>query len=357
MKIKLIFSLTLLSIFSLNAQNWQLVWEDDFNGSSLDQSKWIHDIGTGSQYGMWGWGNGEKQYYQSQNTTVDSGIATITVKEEPNGIIDSWSATSYFSSSKITTKGKFDFRYGKIEARIKSIDGQGFWPAFWMLPTNGSWPCDGEIDIMEQWGNPYLTNSTSGAAHIGTCPYSSSTHFYQTSSSYISSGSYADDFHIFSIIWNEDIITWYVDEIELFSLNPSSFWSIPSQSAWPFNSNEWYLMINLAITQSGPDANTVFPNQIEIDYVRVYQENPMNSSYIDVKNKFLVYPNPANDFITIEGNDVSSIKVFNIHGDIVFSKNLKNNEKVDVSILNKGMYLVELEDYFGFKINKKVIIN
>ncbi len=357
MKVRIIFFLISLFVFSLNAQNWQLVWEDDFNGSSLDQSKWVHDIGTGSQYGMWGWGNGELQYYQPQNTTLNNGIAKIEVKEEPNGIIDSWSATSYFSSSKITTKGLFNFRYGKVEARIKTIDGQGFWPAFWMLPSNGSWPCDGEIDIMEQWGNDYLTNSTSGAAHLGTCPYSSSTHFYETSSSYISSGSYADDFHTYSVIWKEDTITWYVDEIELFSLNPSSYWSIPSQSAWPFNANEWYLMINLAITQAGPNSNTVFPNQMEIDYVRVYQENLTNSINIDDKNKYIVFPNPANDVLNIQGKNVSSIKIFNIHGNIVLSKNVNNNKKVDISILNKGMYLVELEDYFGFKINKKVIIN
>ena len=357
MKIKLIFLLTSLSTFSLNAQVWQLVWEDDFNGNSIDQSKWVHDIGTGSQYGLTGWGNSEKQYYQPQNTTLVNGIATIEVKQESNGIVDSWGNSSYYSSSKITTKGKFDFRYGKVEARIKTLDGQGFWPAFWMLPNNGSWPCDGEIDIMEQWGNPYLTNQTSGAAHIGTCPYSSSTHFYETSSSYISTGSYADNFHTYSVIWKEDTITWYVDETELFSLNPSSYWSIPSQSAWPFNANEWYLMINLAITQAGPNSNTVFPNQMEIDYVRVYQENLTNSINIDNKNKYTVFPNPANDVLTIQGKNVSSIKIFNIHGNIVLSKNVNNNKKVDISILNKGMYLVELEDYFGFKINKKVIIN
>lgn len=357
MKIKLIFLLTSLSTFSLNAQVWQLVWEDDFNGNSIDQSKWVHDIGTGSQYGLTGWGNSEKQYYQPQNTTLVNGIAKIEVKQESNGIVDSWGNSSYYSSSKITTKGKFDFRYGKVEARIKTLDGQGFWPAFWMLPNNGSWPCDGEIDIMEQWGNPYLTNQTSGAAHIGTCPYSSSAHFYETSSSYISTGSYADNFHTYSVIWKEDTITWYVDETELFSLNPSSYWSIPSQSAWPFNANEWYLMINLAITQAGPNSNTVFPNQMEIDYVRVYQENLTNSINIDNKNKYTVFPNPANDVLTIQGKNVSSIKIFNIYGNIVLYKNVNNNKKVDISILNKGMYLVELEDYFGFKINKKVIIN
>jgi beta-glucanase (GH16 family) len=336
------------------SQNWQLVWEDDFNGSSLDQSKWTHDIGTGSQYDLWGWGNGESQFYQSQNTTINNGIATITVKEEPNGIVDSWGNSSYYSSSKITTKGIFDFRYGKVEARIKTIDGQGFWPAFWMLPSNGSWPCDGEIDIMEQWGGNGPTYETTGAAHIGACPGASS---YESGSMYISSGSYADDFHTYAVIWNEDTVKWYIDDVELFFLTPDSYATIPSQHLWPFNSSEWYLMINLAITQAGPNANTVLPNQIEIDYVRVYQENLTNSINIDNKNKYTVFPNPANDVLTIQGKNVSSIKIFNIHGNIVLSKNVNNNKKVDISILNKGMYLVELEDYFGFKINKKVIIN
>ena len=248
----------------LQAQNWQLVWEDDFDGTDLDLTKWMHEYGTGSQYNMWGWGNGEKQYYQSQNTTLSNGVATIEVKEEPSGIIDSWGATSYYSSSKISTKGIFDFRYGKVEARMKTIDGQGFWPAFWMLPIDGDWPCDGEIDIMEQWGGNYFTNGTTGAAHLGTCPYSQSSHFYQNFSTYISSGSYADEFHKYSVIWKEDTITWFVDDNEIFSIDPSSYWSVPSQHDWPFNTNQWYIMINLAITQSGPNANTVFPNQIQV---------------------------------------------------------------------------------------------
>jgi beta-glucanase (GH16 family) len=356
MKIRILYVFFFFCINSSYAQNWQLVWEDDFNGNALDSTKWSHDIGTGSQYGMWGWGNGELQFYQSQNTTIDSGIATITVKEEPNGLVDSWGNTSYYSSSKITTKGRFDFRYGKVEARIKTIDGQGFWPAFWMLPTGGSWPCDGEIDIMEQWGNNYFTNSTTGAAHIGTCPYSQSTHFYESSSSYISSGSYADNFHTYSIIWKEDTISWYVDQSEIFSLNPSSYWSIPSQSAWPFNSNEWYLMINLAITQAGPNANTVFPNQMEIDYVRIYQENVtgiVNTS----KNENVIYPNPSNNYLVLKGENLKCIRIFNAEGRLILDEIFSNNNRIDVRHLDSGMYLIELEDLFGITTNKKIIIN
>jgi len=261
------YSIIFVSLFfstSSFSQSWNLIWSDEFNGSSLDTAKWIHDIGTGSQYGLYGWGNSELQYYQPQNTVLDSGSVKIIANVEPNGIVDSWNNTMYYSSSKITTKGTFDFRYGKVEARIKTIDGQGFWPAFWMLPTGGNWPCDGEIDVMEQWGSDGSSNTTTGAAHVGTCPGISN---YQSSSNVISSGSYADNFHTYSIQWHPDQITWYVDNIQFLQVTPSSY----PNNTWPFNSNNWYLMFNLAITSSGPNLNTVFPSQIEIDYVRVYE--------------------------------------------------------------------------------------
>ena len=344
------FFIVLFSI-QLNSQSWQLIWEDNFDGNSIDATKWNHDYGTGSQFGMWGWGNGELQYYQAENTTINNGIATIEVKEEPSGLVDSWNNTSYYSSSKITTRGLFDFRYGKIEARIKTLDGQGFWPAFWLLPSGGSWPCDGEIDIMEQWGNNYLTNSTTGAAHIGTCPYSQSTHFYQNFSSYISSGSFADDFHTYSIIWEEDTITWFVDDVEMFQITPSSYFSIPSQHDWPFNSNNWYLMINLAITQAGPNANTVFPNNIQIDYVRVYQEN---STSIDDKT-LISSLNFEDNILTFNPLKVKGISVMDINGRKLLLT--KDNNKIYTNSLSSGVYIVETIQINGIRNYHKIIIN
>ena len=270
-----VFSIILFLIYfstnSLFSQSWNLIWNDEFSFNHLDSTKWIHDIGTGSQYGLYGWGNSELQYYQPSNTEVYNGTAKIIAKVEPNGIVDSWGNTMYYSSSKITTKGIFEFKYGKVEAKIKTIDGQGFWPAFWMLPSGGSWPCNGEIDIMEQWGSDGPTNTTTGAAHVGICPGSS---FYQSFSNVISSGSYADNFHVYSVQWQPDYIAWYVDNVQFFQVTPSSY---PSNYTWPFNSNDWYLMINLAISNStwapAPNSNTIFPSQIEIDYVRVYEQN------------------------------------------------------------------------------------
>ena len=341
----------ILFSIQLNSQSWQLIWEDNFDGNSIDATKWTHDYGTGSQFGMWGWGNGELQYYQAQNTTINNGIATIEVKEEPSGLVDSWNNTSYYSSSKITTRGLFDFRYGKIEARIKTLDGQGFWPAFWLLPSGGSWPCDGEIDIMEQWGNNYLTNSTTGAAHIGTCPYSQSTHFYQNFSSYISSGSFADDFHTYSIIWKEDTITWFVDDVEMFQITPSSYFSIPSQHNWPFNSNNWYLMINLAITQAGPNANTIFPNNIQIDYVKVYQEN-----ITSIDHKTLISTlNFEDNILTFDPLKVKSVRVMDINGRKLSL--IKDNNKIYTKSLSSGVYIVEAIQINGIRNYHKILIN
>ena len=268
MKNFLALILIILSISS-HSQNWQVIWEDEFDGNSLDLTKWSHDLGTGSAQGLWGWGNGELQYYQPDNTSVGNGVLTIEAKEEPQGISDFYSGNVpyYYSSSKILTRDKFEFKYGKVEARMKTIDGQGYWPAFWMLPGEGCWPESGEIDIMEQWGNDGSTNVTTGASHMGNCGSSSN---YIAWNESLSSGSYADAFHVYSVVWYEDYIGWYVDDVLISSVTPSSY---PSDLNWPFNDNDWFMILNLAITNAGPNSNTVLPGSIEVDYVRVSQSN------------------------------------------------------------------------------------
>ncbi len=277
MKPILLLPLMVISMH-LRAQTWNLVWSDEFNGTQLDSSFWNHDNGTGSQYGLGGWGGNELQYYQTQNAVVNNGTLKLIAKQEPAGIPSS-NGTKYYSSAKVTTQNKFEFRYGKIQDRIKTLEGQGFWPAFWMLPkgTNNlqfpglnCWPKDGEIDIMEQWASDGPTNSTTGAAHVGTNCVGPS--FYQVwNANLANNGSYAANFHTYGLEWKRDTLSWFVDSVKQLSVSPSDY----PNGNWPFNANNWYLQLNLAITSSGPNANTFFPNQIEIDYVRVYQVDPV----------------------------------------------------------------------------------
>ena len=182
--------------------------------------------------------------------------------------------------------------------------------------------------------------------------FNQSTHNYKNFSVYLSNGSYADEFHTYSIIWTEDTITWYVDEDEIFRVT-YSYNSIPSLNSWPFNSGSWYIMINLAITQSGPNANTVFPNNIEIDYVKVYQNSLTNVE----ENKYIhVYFD--NTSSTLESNKrIKNLRLYTIDGKLIVSKENLKSKSIKLNNLKAGVYLVEVEDVLGEINNSKIIIN
>ncbi len=245
--------------------NGELIFIDDFNGNEINTSKWKHDIGNGS----YGWGNGEIQFYQPENTSVSNGTLKIIAKEESGqNIVNEWGNPLNYTSSKIKTDGLFNFRYGRVQAKIKTLEGVGFWPAFWILPSNSDWPCDGEIDIMEQlWVFNGNSNISTGAAHVGNCPYSPSNHQYKSFQKNISPERFSEDFHIYEIRWEPNYIAWYIDDEFVYSVTPEDY---SSEYEWPFNRGQWYLILNLAITNSGPNDNTQFPSQLEIDWVKVY---------------------------------------------------------------------------------------
>ena len=250
-----IFLSSLLIIPQIFPQSYKLVWSDEFNGSSLDRSKWSFEIGNGTN----GWGNSELEYYtnRTQNCSEQNGILNITaLKENYNGY--------NYTSARIKTQGRFSFKYGKVEAKMKLPFGQGMWPAFWMLGDNISqvgWPKCGEIDIMEMIGGQGRENTVHGSAHWGgdyTRKYS------------LSSGTFADSFHVYDITWTPSQIAWLVDGITYATLDitPSSL------SAFQ---NNFFIILNLAVggTWPGsPDNSTVFPQSLQVDYVRVYQATP-----------------------------------------------------------------------------------
>jgi beta-glucanase (GH16 family) len=234
----------------------QLVWFEEFNYTGPpDPSKW--NIETGG----FGGGNNELQYYSDSedNLYVDNGVLTITAREEQI-------SGKEYTSARITTQNKYDFQYGKIEARIKLPYSQGMWPAFWMLGDNIStvgWPSCGEIDIMEMVGGTGKDNTTHATLH-----WEHNGNHAQYGESYtLSSGILADDYHLFSVEWDSQNIRAFIDGTQYFVME------ITGADLTEFHQN-FFIILNLAVGGNwpgSPDGTTVFPQTMEVDYVRVYQ--------------------------------------------------------------------------------------
>lgn len=241
--------------------NWKLVWSDEFDHEGMpDTTKWNYDT-RGNEYG---WGNNEKQWYpvaDPDNAYIRDGILTITAIKEPTFGKD-------YSSARLTTKGKGDWKYCKVEVRAKVPSGRGTWPAIWMLPTEntyGGWPKSGEIDIMEHVGfNPDTVFST---VHTAAFNHTIGTQVGKKTGLPTATTEY----HVYTTEWNENEIKSYVDGEHYFTFtnNGEGF------EAWPFD-QPFHLILNLAIGgglggKKGID-DSKFPHEFQIDYVRVYQK-------------------------------------------------------------------------------------
>jgi len=239
---------------------YNLVWSDEFNGpagTAVDSTKWTFDVG-GS-----GWGNNELEYYTNgtNNAALDgAGNLVITAKKE------SMSGKDY-TSARIKTQGIKTFTYGRIEARMKIAQGQGLWPAFWMLGEDigtNPWPACGEIDIMENIGKePNLIHATiHGPGYFaGEGP----------TKQYMLSAPVASAFHVFAIEWEQSAIRWYVDGTLYSTKTPSD---IPNGTSWVY-SHPFFIILNLAVGggwPGNPDNTTTFPQTLKVDYVRVCQK-------------------------------------------------------------------------------------
>jgi beta-glucanase (GH16 family)/aryl-phospho-beta-D-glucosidase BglC (GH1 family) len=272
-KSKQVLHLLLLVVFFLNSQVSysqynQLVWSDEFNGTSVDQTKWNFVTGNGCP-NLCGWGNGELENYTdgSNNATVANGVLTMTVKHETsNG--------SPFTSSKLVTLGKFSKTYGRFEARMRMPKGVGMWPAFWMLSTKNDWPMTGEIDIMEYRGDQPKVDF--GTLHYGLAWPNNR----YDGNSITSSTDLDQDFHIYAVEWTADDIKWYLDNTlyKTETRNPNSLNPVNNNTSnlWPWN-NDFYIILNFAV--GGGFCGSPSESQIqltkptfEIDYVRVYDK-------------------------------------------------------------------------------------
>jgi beta-glucanase (GH16 family) len=244
---------------------WRLVWSDEFSGadgSSPDSSKWTYDLGGK------GWGNQELESYtnRKENARIEKGNLVITALKESYTGADG--LTRDYTSARLKTLGLFAQTYGRFEARIKIPAGQGMWPAFWMLGediSSAGWPKCGEIDIMENVGKepgtvhgslhgPSTERPTSDLTSIFSLPVGQN---------------FADDFHLYAVEWDPEIVRFYVDS-NLYASFQSSQW--PAGGKWVFD-HPFFIILNLAVGGNwpgNPDASTKFPQSMLVDYVRVY---------------------------------------------------------------------------------------
>jgi len=242
---------------------WELVWNDEFDGDTIDLNKWEYEVNAQ------GGGNNELQYYtdRPQNSRVKDGLLTIQALQEtftgPEG-------TREYTSARLRTKNRGDWKYGRFEIKAKLPYGQGLWPAIWMLPTDwvyGGWAASGEIDIMELIGHDPAT--VYGTLHYGGT-YPDNVH---TGASYkLSFGNFALDFHVFALEWSATEMRWFVDD-SLYQVQ-TEWYSQGNDYPAPFN-QRFHLLLNVAVGGNwpgNPDNTTSFPQRMEVDYVRVYQK-------------------------------------------------------------------------------------
>jgi beta-glucanase (GH16 family) len=239
---------------------WKLVWSDEFDGpdgSAVDATRWSFAAGGG------GWGNGELEDYTNKldNASIQGGALAIKAKKEEG-------KPSRYTSARLTTRGKGDWLYGRVEVRAKLPRGQGIWPAIWMMPTDatyGTWPASGEIDIMELLGHEPAR--VYGTLHYGN-PHQQQGQHYD-----LAQGTFADDYHTFALEWEPGEMRWYVDGDRYQTLTEWHTSSTKGVYPAPFD-RRFYLILNVAVGGAWPgypDATTIFPQAMLVDYVRVYQ--------------------------------------------------------------------------------------
>ena len=252
---KYLFYTLLGSLFVLGCKSNEpnLIFSEEFDGEELNPAIWNFELGDGCP-NLCGWGNNEPQIYTKDNHEVKDGFLKIKAKH----------ANGTYTSTRITTKDKFEFQYGRIEARIKLPTGQGVWPAFWLLGSNideVGWPQCGEIDIMEYVGKePH---------RVFNSLHTQSSHGNTVNTKKTAISDIEEGFHIYTANWTNDKIEFLVDGESLYTYRPKP----KNEDNWPFD-QPFYMLLNLALGGNfgGPEIdNSIFPQEYLVDYIRVYK--------------------------------------------------------------------------------------
>ena len=243
----------LIGLYGLQAQERKLVWADEFNDAELNLANWSIIQGDGCPQ-LCGWGNDELQVYTDKNHRLENGMLYIKATKEGD----------HFTSTRLNTKGKKTFQYGRFEVRAKLAIGKGVWPAFWLLGANidqVGWPLAGEIDVIEYVGR--------SPQEIFTSLHTKAGHGDNASTKTTRIENIEEGFHVYAADWTEDQIAFYVDGENVYTFVPKD----KSQEVWPFN-QPFYLLLNLAVGGNfgGKEIDyAVFPQEFVVDYIRVYQ--------------------------------------------------------------------------------------
>ena len=301
---------------------YKLLWNDEFNGTSMDTAIWNY------QQQAPGWANNELQEYtkSEDNVFVRDGDLVIKAVATPEA-----DGKDYYTSGKVTTQHKEDFKYGKIVVRAKVPAGQGLWPAIWMMPTDeriyGQWPSCGEIDIMEVLGND--TKTAYSTIHYGN------PHAQQQGKLTLDQGSFSDGFHEYSLEWEPGEMRFYIDGVLIKTINDwfSSIQGVNEKPyPAPFN-QKFYLQMNLAVGGNwpgNPDATTDFSKaEFVIDYVRVYQK-PQYDTNVQKPAKTFREPLPDGNLI--------------YNGDFAEKEDLTDETNWQFLLLNDGKGSAQIND-------------
>jgi len=290
-------------------KGWELVWQDEFSGDKVDESKWSYEVNC------WGGGNDEQQCYvnKADNFEFIDGVLHIVAKKEsftgPSETEDSAAfdpantRTLPYTSGRIRSKNKGDWRYGRFEVRARLPHGQGTWPAFWMLPTDnvyGGWAASGEIDIMEAVNIGTQTDKSGELSNEPETRIHGTLHYGRAWPENVYSGTWyelpgkfspAEDFHTYAVEWEEGEIRWYMDDIHYATQRSEGWYSELKNESGEVQTNpghapfdqRFHLILNLAVGGAWASnvnekgiAHDIFPQRFSIDYVRAYQcsKNP-----------------------------------------------------------------------------------
>ena len=318
--------LFLLITSTVSAQNWHLVWSDEFT-THID-SNWTFEIGRGND----GWGNNELQYYRQENASIENGKLVITAKKENFG-------NASYTSARLKTQGLKSWTYGKIEASISLPSFKGSWPAFWMLGeniTSVGWPACGEIDIMEHI-------NTSSDVH-GTIHWQDHNLQYANYGTGISINS--NEYHTYTVEWDNKFIKWLIDGAQYHVVNIENGINGTSE----FHSN-FFLLLNMAIGGNWPGFSideTAFPAKMYVDYVRVYQDaiSLSGNEIKKLKTTIELYPNPTSSILHLNlTGSTSKIKyiITNALG-LTVQHSILTQSEINIDKLSPGFYTIKLSN-------------